>query len=143
MQTEALKSVLQKGDTPAGFDAGQMWRTANVLAGKRRREAAVFIPRAAEKLGDKYIHLFDGYAAKQGYPPHGGPAEDAAGFLRFLIKSHDLPGAAIWEALMVMARRGSRVQLHWLMGCLYVSVRRGSRVQVWRVFAIAPRGVGK
>ena len=126
-QADTLAGILAAGAATGISDAAH---TAEVLLGKRRREAALAAPRLAEKLGGKFAASFDAFAREIPYPRRGGPAADAAAFGGYLDRRALLPPEAIFEQMLLDIRTSRRFRCARVEGRWTIMFRVAGRVWV-------------
>ncbi|UJW31356.1 hypothetical protein L3Q67_40250 [Saccharothrix sp. AJ9571] len=89
-QAELMRALLAGGTPPAGFDPGRIGVEVRALRSKRRRVVAYLRPELPQELGDRFVPLFDEYAA--GHPRAEGVRmrQDAEDFAAWLVARGEL-----------------------------------------------------
>ena len=115
-QAALVAALVAGAQVPAGLDAERVRIQAAALLRKRGRSAAHAQPELAAALGRQFSAAFAAYATDR--PKQGCPADDAAGFARYLLGSPHARDP-------VVRRVARRVFLRGLLG------RRQARSPRW------------
>lgn len=96
-QAELLRALLAGGSPPAGFDPGRLRVEANSLRAKRRNVVAMLEPVACTDLADRFVPLFDEYAATRPKGTDTRARQDARAFVDWARDQGHLPKQRWWR----------------------------------------------
>jgi hypothetical protein len=96
-QAELLRALLAGGRPPAGFDPARLRTEANALRAKRRNVVAMLEPEACADLDDRFVPLFNDYAAAHPKPTSVRARHDARAFVDWAREHGHLPKQRWWR----------------------------------------------
>jgi hypothetical protein len=98
-QADLVAALVQRGQSPAGFDAARLEAAAAALLRKRTRGVARAWPGLARSLGDEFSEPFLAYAQECPLPGDGAPLVDGRFFAKWLTSRRQVPDSGRLEVL--------------------------------------------